>query len=80
MSIVNRNDRHDLDPTEAKLIRIGHFLWKQYKVATGAAQTALDNALQAVWQAKREYQAELKARREASAQKLREFWASRKAA
>ena len=78
MSIVNRNDRHDTDPTEAKLIRIGHYLWKLYQQANKEA--GLEAALEAVWQVKREYRAELKTRREASAQKLREFWASRKAA
>ena len=78
MSVVNRNDRHDLDPTEAKLIRIGHYLWKLYWQARGEA--GLENALEAVWQVKREYRAELKTRREASAQKLREYWASRRAA
>ncbi len=78
MSITNRNDRHDTDPTEAKLIRIGHFLWNLYWKAK--TEAGLESALETVWQAKREYRAELKTRREASAQKLREFWASRKAA
>jgi hypothetical protein len=30
MNTVNRNDKHDLDATEGKLIRIGHYLWKLY--------------------------------------------------
>ena len=78
MNMVNRNDRHDTDPTEAKLIRVGHFLWKLYWQSRDEA--GLEPALETVWQAKREYRAELKARREASAQKLREFWAARAAA
>ena len=28
MSKRGRNDRHDTDPIEGKLIRIGHYLWK----------------------------------------------------
>jgi hypothetical protein len=78
MSIVNRNDRHDTDPTEAKLIRIGHFLWKLYWQAK--TEAGLESALETVWQAKREYRAELKQERAASARQLREYWASRKAA
>ena len=78
MNIVNRNDRHDLDPNEGKLIRVGHYLWKLYQHANKEA--GLESALEAVWQVKREYRAELKTRREESARQLREYWASRKAA
>jgi hypothetical protein len=75
---MNRNDRHDLDPTEAKLIRIGHYLWKIYTQTSGEAGT--EAALESVWAAKRTVRQELQVRRAASAQKLREYWASRKAA
>ena len=78
MNVVNRNDRHDTDPYESTLIRAGHYLWKLYQQANSEA--ALEAALETVWQAKRAYRAELKARREASAQKLREYWQTRKAA
>ena len=78
MSIVNRNDRHDLDPTEAKLISVGHYLWKLYKQANG--ESGLEDALQSVWAAKRIVRQELQARRAASAEKLRAYWAERAAA
>jgi hypothetical protein len=77
MNIVNKNDRHDLDATEAKLISIGHFLWKLYWQAKSEA--GLESALETVWQAKREYRAELKTKRAAGAQKFREYWAERAA-
>jgi hypothetical protein len=38
-----------------------------YKQATGAEKDSLDAALETVWQVKREYRVELKARRKASA-------------
>ena len=78
MNIVNKNDKHDLDATEGKLIRIEHYLWKPYKQASG--ESGLEDALRTVWTVKASYRAELKTRRAASAQKLREFWAARKAA
>ena len=78
MNVINRNDRHDTDPTEAKLIRIGHFLWNLYWNAKSEA--GLEAAPETVWQAKREYRAELKQERAASARQLREHWAARKAA
>jgi hypothetical protein len=77
MNIV-RNDKHDLDPTEGKLIHIGHFLWKLYTQTKDDA--GLEAALTCAWAAKREYRAELKAQREESARQLREYWAARKAA
>jgi hypothetical protein len=78
MNIVNKNDRHDLDPTEGKLIRIGHFLWKLYWQASG--EPGLADALETVWAAKRLHRAELKTRREVSAQKFTAYWKQRKAA
>jgi hypothetical protein len=78
MNVVNKNDRHDTDPTEAKLISVGHYLWKLY--VQSRSEAGLESALEAVWQVKREYRQELKTRREASAQKLREYWQQRKAA
>jgi hypothetical protein len=78
MSTVNRNDKHDLDPTEGKLIRTGHFLWKLYKKAT--SEPGIEAALESVWAAKRIVRQELQARRTASAQKLREYWETRAAA
>ena len=63
-----RNDRHDTDPIEGKLIRIEHYLWLFYKRAAEAEKDSLDAALKTVWQAKREYRVELSARRKASAE------------
>ena len=68
MSKRGRNDRHDTDPIEGKLIRIGHYLWKLYRQAARAEKDSLDAALETVWQAKREYRVELSARRKASAE------------
>jgi len=68
MSKLGRNDRNDIDPAEGTLISIGHYLWKLYKGATGAEKDSLDAALETVWQAKREYRVELKAKRKASAE------------
>ena len=68
MSKRRRNDRHDTDPIEGKLIRIGHYLWLFYKRAAGTEKDSLDAALKTVWQAKREYRVELSARRKASAE------------
>jgi hypothetical protein len=78
MSIVNRNDRHDLDPTEAKLIRTGHYLWKLYQQANSEA--GLEDSLACVWAAKRIVRQEVELRREAAARKLREYWEQRAAA
>ena len=78
MKTINRNDRHDLDRTEAKLIRIGHFLWRLYWQAK--SEPGLEGALEAVWQTKRVYRAELKTRREVAAQKFTAYWKQRKAA
>jgi hypothetical protein len=68
MSKSGRNDRHDTDPIEGKLILIGHYLWNLYKRTAVAENDSLDAALQTVWQAKREYRVELKAQRKASAE------------
>ena len=70
MSKRGRNDRHDTEPIEGKLIRIGHYLWKLYGQAARAEKDSLDAALETVWQAKREYRVELSARRKALAQAL----------
>ena len=50
MSKRGRNDRHDTDPLEGKLIRIGHYLWKLYRQTARAEKDSLDAALETVWQ------------------------------
>jgi hypothetical protein len=72
---IRKNDRHDLDAMEGKLIRIGHHLWREYK---RTRSTALEAALETVWAAKRLYRAELKVEREAEAQQLRDYWEARR--
>ena len=80
MPIPSRNDRHDSDATECRLIHVSHHLWREYKRASGEMRTQLEAALETVWAAKREYRAELKLRREEKARQFREYWASREAA
>jgi hypothetical protein len=61
-----RYDYRDLDPYEAKLIRIGHAIWRLYKrdrAKSGYPVLATEHALATVWQAKKEYRAELKVKR-----------------
>ncbi len=64
--------------TEAKLIRISHFLWGLYLQASEEA--GMEDALRTVWVAKSAHRAELKAQRKAAARKLREYWETRAAA
>jgi hypothetical protein len=65
MNTLRRNDRHDLDPYELKLIRVGHALWAEWKRDRGAKWGsvgeggALYAALETIWRLKREYRAEL---------------------
>jgi hypothetical protein len=54
-------DYRDLDRGEAQLIRIGHGLWRDRRKLgyTVAEREGINAALESVWQAKREYRAEL---------------------
>jgi len=69
MKTLRRNDRHDTDPVEAKLISVGHHLvrFARLKRLMVSEQTLFWEAAEIVWQAKREYRAELKQRRAARA-------------
>ena len=78
MNTINRNDRYDLDATEGKLIRVGHFLWRQYWQTPN--EPGLESALESIWQAKRLVRQELRLRREENARQLREYWKNRAAA
>jgi hypothetical protein len=74
---AGRNDRHDIDPRELKLLRVGHYLWTIYKkecVKSGnvSQQRALETALRQVWDLKQELRQELKAERAAPAKLLRD--------
>lgn len=68
----------DTDPREAKLISIGHALWKRYK--RNRVEPGLENALETVWQAKREIRAEIKIARAAESQKIRQRFQAKKIA
>jgi len=64
-SSIRRNDRHDTDHVEAKLISIGHHLvrFARLKGLNASERTIFWEAAQLVWDAKREYRTELKMRR-----------------
>jgi len=73
---MQRNDRHDIDRHELKLIRVGHHLWAIYKKECGKSgnvseRRALWEALKQVWERKRELREELRAERQAKAALLR---------
>jgi hypothetical protein len=58
-------DYRDLNRGEAQLIRIGHALWRDRRKLgdTVAEREGINAALESVWQAKREYRAELTEKR-----------------
>ena len=60
-----RNDRHDTSSDEAKLISVGHHLvrFARLKGLAVSERMAFWEAAEIVWEAKREYRAELKAKR-----------------
>ena len=61
LSARQKYDYRDLDRGEAQLIRIGHALWRdRRKLGDAVAEReGINAALESVWQAKREYRAEL---------------------
>lgn len=74
---AGRNDRHDIDRRELKLLRVGHYLWAIYKKECGKSENvserrAIWEALQQVWELKRELREELRAERQAKLTLLRE--------
>lgn len=75
-------DYHDIDPWELKLIRVGHALWRLYKNAQNRGDLGeigpLYEALETVWQLKREYRAELAQRRQAKSSAMREKFSMKK--
>ena len=74
---IKRNDRRNVDTWELKLIRVGHAIWALYKRerrfpgTTGIQETVLLRACESIWKLKKEYRAELKAKRQASFAKWR---------
>lgn len=79
-----RNDRYDVSRAELLLIRAGHHLWKARRspllAETVDEYRALDAALETVWQAKREVRAELRQKRAEASERIRAYFAERKAA
>ena len=65
-------DYRDLDRGEAQLIRVGHALWRdRLKLGdTVAERVGINAALESVWQAKREYRAELAKREPRTSQSI----------
>jgi hypothetical protein len=76
MTKITRNDRRDISPAELKLIRVGHLLWLERRSALKSEDVrqvrALDEALETVWQLKRQVRAEEKALRAEKSAKLKE--------
>ena len=54
-------DYRDLERGEAQLIRVGHALWRDRRKLsdTVSEREGINAALESVWQAKRDYRAEL---------------------
>ena len=78
----SRNDRHDTDRRELKLIRVGHCLWALYKKECGKSgnveqEQRLYEALQTVWRLKVELRKDLKAERAAKSEIMRERFRER---
>jgi hypothetical protein len=65
LSARQKYDYRDLDRGEAQLIRIGHALWRDRRELgdTVAEREGINAALESVWQAKKEYRAELAEKR-----------------
>jgi hypothetical protein len=77
MKALRRNDRHDADRAELKLVRVGHALWaimKRDRARNGGYLPQSDpiwEALETVWKLKKEYRTELAARRQIESAELR---------
>jgi predicted metal-dependent hydrolase len=66
MKALKRHDRHDTDPVESKLIRVGHHLVRFARLngLMVSERSLFWEAAAIVWKAKREYREELRLRRE----------------
>ena len=77
LKILRRNDRVSVDRGELRLIRVGHALWailKRDRARNGGYLSQSDpicEALATVWKLKKEYRAELVAKRQAEGAELR---------
>lgn len=83
LSRRKRYEYRDIDVYELKLIRIGHAVWHVYRRGNAAnggypcESGPLWEALQTVWNAKREYRKELKVRRAEESAKMRQRFEAR---
>jgi hypothetical protein len=74
---TKRNDRHDVDATELRLIRVGHHVWRLYRRESYPDENGpLWEALQAIWAAKRERRRQLSLMRAAETEGLRQKFRS----
>ena len=84
MSTLKRTDRHDTERSEFKLIRVGHALWAlmlRDRARNRGYLPEIDpvwEALETVWQLKREHRAELAAKRQVQSTELRARFARAK--
>jgi hypothetical protein len=63
-SSIKRNDRHDTDRVEARLISVGHLVrFARLKGPKVSDRALFWEAAEIVWRAKREYRAKLQVRR-----------------
>jgi hypothetical protein len=82
---LRRNDLVNVDRGELKLVRVGHALWailKRDRARNGGDPMQSDPiwaALATVWRLKREYRAELAAKRHTKTAELRERFARMRA-
>jgi hypothetical protein len=82
---LKRNDRHDIDRRELKLIKVGHYLWALHKKECGKSEPLRESgpiwdALQTVWDLKKTLRQELKIERAAQSLITRERFKQLKAA
>ena len=81
-----RLDYYDTDPTELRLIRIGHAIWailrreRRLKQLSISEETSLGEAIEVIVRLKREYWAELAIRRAAKTKKTAAYFAEKKRA
>jgi hypothetical protein len=73
-----RNDRHDIDRGELKLIRVSHYLWSLYRRKSEplSERQALWSAIETMIGVKKAYRAELAIRRAEKNAKTKERFAA----
>ena len=76
MSVKTRNDRYDIDPRELRLIRVGHYLWGQFK--RNRQEPGIEQALEDVLTRKRELRAELRVERAKKADQCHQYFLGKK--